>query len=96
VALRNENYLSPLREREHGAVWCLKTFVVGAGLTTTRWNQSVNAYTIALHQRRRRAVELLKETKAQFRTVLKLVFTCPKKALTNCNYELACLHLRPA
>ena len=56
------------RTRGHGAVWCLKTFVVGAGVTTTRWNQSVNAYAIALHQRRRRAVELLKETKAQFRT----------------------------
>lgn len=34
-------------------------------------------------------MKLLEETKTQFRAVLKLLFTCPKKALANCNYELA-------
>jgi hypothetical protein len=55
--------IAAARTRGHGAFWCLKTYASGVGVTT-RWNQSVNAYTIALHQRRRRAMKLLKETQS--------------------------------
>jgi hypothetical protein len=51
--------ISAARTRGHGVFWCLKAFVAGVGVKT-RWNQSVNVYSIALHQRRR-AMKLLKE-----------------------------------
>ena len=54
--------IAAARTRGHGAFWCLETCVACAGMTTL-WNQSVNAYTIALHQRRR-AIKLFKETQS--------------------------------